>query len=375
MKMLPGRPSRAVPAAVVILVGCLASPGWTQERHDVPPAPDEATVEELSPPPRLLLRGFGNIDYRYEDGELPNTFVLGQLDLFMTSELADDVSVLAEIVFEGKPGEEERTIDVERYEMKYSPHDAFNVALGRMHTVLGFWNQTYHHGTWFQTTAARPEIYRFEDESGVLPIHEVGLRIFGAQSLPGLRLHYAASISNGRAANASDVITVQDPNDHKAVNLWLGISPKAVPGLQFGGVFHGDRIPPDPTRPRRENEMTERIWGGFAVYQKAPLELLSEAFKIRHQDRVTSEVFDTTGLYAQAAYAVGKFKPYYRYDRVRGVGKDPYYPTSVRDASKHTLGVRFDPRDRLALKLDLSRDRPHPGATINAVALQAAVTF
>lgn len=353
----------------------LVAPGSAQARQDPPAAPEEAAVEEVSPAPRLLFRGFGNIDYRHEDGGLPNTFVLGQLDLFMTSELSDDVSVLAEVVFEGKEGREERVIDVERYQIKYSPLDAFNVAIGRMHTVLGYWNQTYHHGTWFQTTASRPEVYRFEDENGVLPIHEVGLRVFGAQSFPGLRLHYDASVTNGRAADSSEVVTVQDPNAHKAVNLWLALSPKAIPGLQVGGVFHADRIPPDPSRAGRENALGERIWGGFVAYQNAPVELLSEAFRIRHEDRVTGGLFKTTGLYAQAAYALGRFKPYYRFDHVKGAAADPYYPDTLRDAHRHTLGLRFDPLSRLTLKLDLSHDRPDSGATFNAAALQMAVTF
>jgi hypothetical protein len=362
-------------AGIAMLLGCLAAPGWAQVQQEVPSPPEEAGLEELSPSPKLLLRGFGNIDYRYEDGNLPNTFVLGQLDLFMTSELSDNVSVLAEVVFEGKEGEEERIIDVERYQIKYSPRDALNVTVGRMHTVLGYWNQTYHHGTWFQTTAFRPDVYRFEDEGGILPIHEVGLRVFGAQSLPGLRFHYAASVANGRAADAREVVTVQDPNKHKAVNLWVGVLPKAVPGLQAGGAFHEDRIPPDLSRPGRENELEETIWAGFFVYQHAPIELLSEAFRIRHEDQVRGEVFNTTGLYAQAAYAFGKFKPYYRFDHVEGAAADPYYPDTLRDVHKHTLGVRVDPWSRLTLKLDLSHDRPEPGVTLNAAALQVAVTF
>ncbi len=373
--MMLARRVLAGPAGVAMLLACLALPGWAQVEQEAQSPPEEAALEDVSPSPKLLLRGFGNIDYRYEDGDLPNTFMLGQLDLFMTSELSDDVSVLAEVVFEGKEGTQEFIIDVERYQIKYSPLDAFNLAIGRMHTVLGYWNQTYHHGSWFQTTAFRPDVYRFEDENGVLPVHEVGLRVFGAQSLPGLRLHYAASIGNGRAADAHEVVTVQDANEHKSVNLWIGVSPKAVAGLQVGGVFHDDRIPPDPFRRGRENELGERIWGGFFVYQRAPIEFLSEGFRIRHEDRVSGEVFNTTGLYAQAAYAFGKFKPYYRFDHLEGAAADPYYPDTVRDVHKHTLGVRIDPWSRLTFKLDLSHDRPDPGVPFSAAALQVAVTF
>jgi hypothetical protein len=344
-------------------------PGEPAETAETPP--EEAAVSH----PRILFGAFGNIDYRYEDTEIPNTFALGQLDFFLTTELATDVSLLAEVVFEATEGSEERIIDVERYQIKYSPSDAFNVVLGRMHTELGYWNQAYHHGTWFQTTAYRPEVYRFEDEDGVLPIHEVGLRLFGATSAGGLRVEYNASLTNGRAVKARDVVTFQDPNGHKAVNLWLGLSPRTWTGFKFGGVFHEDRIAPDPTRPSRANELSERIWGGFVVYQRRPIELLAEAFAIHHEDRVTGERFKTTGLYAQAAYGFGLVKPYYRFDLLDGAAADPYYAGSVRDARKHTVGIRSDPWSRVAVKLDLSHDRPISGESFNAVTAQVAVTF
>ena len=47
----------------------------------------------------------------------------------------------------------------------------FNVSIGRGHTAMGYWNQTFHHGKWFQTTTDRPAIYRFEDDIGILPVH------------------------------------------------------------------------------------------------------------------------------------------------------------------------------------------------------------
>ena len=369
------RSSAPTRTALAVAWALLSSTRPAAAQQEPPPLQEEVAQEEPSPSPKLLLRGFGDIDFRREDSDLPSTFTLGQLDLFMTSAITDDVSVLAEIVFEGKEGREERIIDVERYQIKYAPSDLLNVAIGRMHTVLGHWNQTYHHGTWFQTTVFRPDVYRFEDDDGVLPIHEVGLRLFGARSVPGLRLEYNASVANGRSPDPREVTTVQDVNGSKALSFWLSAAPKAAPGLKFGGVFHTDRIPRDATRPDRENELDERIWGGFLVYQRAPLELLSEAFDIRHEDRVTHGVFKTTGLYAQGACALGRFKPYYRYDLVDGAAKDPYYPDTLRDANKHTLGVRFDPWARLAVKLEFSHDRPDPGKPFGAAALQVAVTF
>ena len=56
----------------------------------------------------------------------------------------------------------------------------FNVAVGRYHTAIGYYNNAYHHGKWLQTAAERPHIYDFEDSGGLLPIHNVGVSVSGA---------------------------------------------------------------------------------------------------------------------------------------------------------------------------------------------------
>ena len=185
----------------------------------------------------------------------------------MTSALTDDLSVLAEIVFEAG-GHEERIIDVERYQIKYSPSDSFNVAIGRMHTILGYWNQTYHHGTWFQTTAFRPDVYRFEDEDGVLPIHEVGLRVFGARSLRGSASTTARAWPTAAGPSPAEVDNVQDVNGSKAVNLWLAACSRPLPASSSAASF--TTIASRLTRrgPARERARAERIFGGFFAYQR-----------------------------------------------------------------------------------------------------------
>src|SRR6267142_555838 len=66
---------------------------------------------------------------------------------------------LSEIVFEGGPdniygvtrGEINTfSVDVERYLIQYSYNDYLNVAAGRFHTAIGYYNTAYHHSTWFQ---------------------------------------------------------------------------------------------------------------------------------------------------------------------------------------------------------------------------------
>jgi hypothetical protein len=284
--------------------------------------------------------------------------------------------VLAEVVLEAPHHEESQIADVERFQLRFAPSDLFQLSAGRMHTMLGYWNQAYHHGAWLQTTASRPEVYRWEDESGgLLPVHEVGLRVSGAVSWAPVRVEYSGSLANGRAESATDVVTLQDPNETKAVNLWLGVTPHVLPGLQLGGAVVIDTIPPDPARPGREDALHERILGAFAVYPGTRLELLAEAFAILHESESGAGRWDSSGLYAQAAFAAGRFKPYYRFDLVRRDDGDPYFEPVTRDLAKHTVGLRVDPWSSLALKLELGHSRPGEGDSFTAVAAQAAFRF
>jgi hypothetical protein len=362
--------------AAALLAFLSATRAFAQEAPPSPspsPSPEAAAAPEETPP-RLLIKGFGNVDFRAEfDGHSSSSFALGEMDLFITSELADNLSFLTEVVFEPKVGEEK--LDIERYQIEYSFSDLLNVSLGRMHTMLGHWNQAYHHGVWFQMTAFRPEIYLFEDEGGVLPVHELGLRVSGSRATSVARLEYSLSVANGRGPVVDRFENFRDYDRSKAVNLWLAAGLRRPAGLKVGGVFHTDTIPPDPLDPaRRPAPLSERIVGGFVSYQRGRTEVLGEVLRVTHEEDGSGRRFRTSGFYLQASHRRGRFTPYYRFEGIdRGAG-DPYYPSSD-DLRRHVGGLRVDPWPWAALKLELSHDAPDPGADFSAATLQAAFTF
>ncbi len=108
-----------------------------------------------------------------------NGFKNGALDLLLSNNVGDKLSWLAEITIEedmtNQPG-----IDAERAYLKYTVGDWLQISAGRTHTALGYWNDTYTHGTWFQVPIEHPYIYRFEDQGGLLPTHSVGLKLSAA---------------------------------------------------------------------------------------------------------------------------------------------------------------------------------------------------
>jgi hypothetical protein len=327
----------------------------------------------------LTLRAFGNLDLEYRSDQRRGEFSLGELDLFASSELSDTLSVLAEVVLEPDAGGE-FVLDVERYQLRYAPLDALHVTVGRMHTALGFWNQTYHHGKWFQTTAERPEVYNFEDHGGVLPLHEVGVQALGRARLAALSIDCSVSVSNGRGETPGSVQSIGDLDGHKAVNVWLAGSPRGVPGTQGGAVLRFDRIPAG----RAGEAMRERVSGIFAVYQRSRVEVLAEAFRITHEGVESGRSYRTEGLYVQGSARLGGYRVYYRFDDLDLAEADPFYalrefrdpdPTLLGDVTAHTLGARFDPWPWTAVKVEVVRQRPRPGPAFWIARVQAAYTF
>src|SRR6266446_6355025 len=114
----------------------------------------------------LRIRGFSDITFHGNDLKGNTTsFSLGQLDLFVTSDLSEKLKFLSEIVFEA--GRDNLFgVDVERLLLTYSFGDFLNVGVGRFHSAIGYYNTAYHHSTWLQTTTGRPFLFEFEDRGG-----------------------------------------------------------------------------------------------------------------------------------------------------------------------------------------------------------------
>lgn len=93
------------------------------------PPPDESALRGSFP--QLKIRGFGDVSYHWADrGPDKSAFKLGQFDLFITSQLAENLSVLAETVIEAD--ENDRFgIEIERLLLQYSPREYFKIAVGR----------------------------------------------------------------------------------------------------------------------------------------------------------------------------------------------------------------------------------------------------
>ncbi|MBI3617904.1 MAG: hypothetical protein HY210_06790 [Candidatus Omnitrophica bacterium] len=345
------------------------------------PAVTEASnEEEKTSAPKLTLRGFGHVQYDYSRSDFSdgtsgdtNHFTVGGVDLFITSQISDKISFLNETTFELE-ADGANKLDVERVLLNYAAHDKFNVSIGRGHTALGYWNQTFHHGRWLETTTDRPAIYRFEDDGGILPTHFVGLEFSGTLDMPGGTLSYVSNLANGRGKIEDEVTLIQDHNDSKMAGGMLTYKPAAVEGLGFGVNYLHDTIPARAGTANRGAEIDENLSGAHLFYLKDPFEAILEGQFINHFNHATGMRDETVGGYGQLAYKMGKYKPYVRFDWLNISDRDPFYQGLVEDETSHTLGIRYEVTTFNAIKLEY-RHSDKDNSKNNEAAIQSSFAF
>ena len=344
--------------------------------HNQIPAPAGASF------PYVRVRGFGDLGYTAVNTAAgTNGFGFGQLDIFATAKLSSKLGVLVETVLEADQATNQIGIDIERLLLQYRQSDFFNLDVGRYHQSIGYYNTAYHHGRWFQTTVGRPFMFLFEDEGGLLPIHNVGVSASGRLPSGPLGLHYVFEAGNGRAYRTIDADPVQnshDENNGKSVNLALFARPQSWPGWELGGSVYRDRLTPLGQSPIRQY-----IYSGHAVYIKDRVEFLNEGIWMRHarqSDAGRQEIRSSVpAFYTQFAYRVApSWRPYLRYEYMNAAASDPIARAALGTSGWRqdmTVGVRFDAAEFMAIKFQLERIERRDLARTYRAMLNLSFTF
>jgi hypothetical protein len=384
---LPTSPVPALlPASIVTTQAAKSAPAQTAATSsaEAEQTQSDNAMERMDVSRTLLrIRGFGDISLHGDTQQGDTTsFSLGQLDLFVTSDVSDKFRFLSEIVFEnggtniygtqvGDPNSFD--VDVERYLLQYSHNDYFNLSAGRGHTAIGYYNTEYHHSSWLQTATGRPFLFNFEDQGGILPIHTVGVTASGQIPSGSLGLHYVAEMGNGRASRTplseEPVQNDVDDQNHKAFNFAVFARPEAVHGLQTGFSIYRDLLAPTNS-PR----IGESILAAHAVLVRPKYEWLNEVLLDRHAIQGTNRAYNTPGFYTQLSRQFGAYRPYLRYQYINVANTEPIFP-DVGLRQGPSLGLRFDASESVALKFQYDYTTLRNQPAVNALALQLGFTF
>ena len=168
---------------------------------------------------------FSHVDSVISDNDL-NTerddVELGESSLFVTGNLSSQLSLLFEGTFQPDRYRTDTT-RLERLRIRYDIDSQHYLILGKIHTPINYWNDSYHHGRLFFPTISRPlALDRFA------PIHEIAVRV-GAKNLTDYGLFYDFVIGSGQNATAEDDIF---GNGVKSYTFNVGFMPASNWSLQ-----------------------------------------------------------------------------------------------------------------------------------------------
>ena len=309
------------------------------------------------------LKLFGDVGFRYHDptptGQEHTQFFLGSLGFVANAQLGDHFRVLSESVIadRGGPGGA-ISVDQERLWAMWTINDAIYVKMGTEHSPVSRWNQLYHHGRWLETAISRPLLAAFEGGGGILAMHTTGIELGGRLQADASDFEWFLSVANGRGMNPTEKRRSSDSNEGKKLDAGLAFLPTAVPDLRIGTSFTDDEIPADPTSelPGRARSIREFVATANVQYRNGPFELLGEFGWVEHEIRASQTSFHHDSGYLQLAYRAGEVTPYARMDYRRMDRMDPFYSDFNRDLDilRPIVGLRYDPSDNLAVKLEFS---------------------
>ena len=307
------------------------------------------------------IKGFvaAGINYKAEGDNL--SFGYGEQDLFITSELSDRFSFLGETVFKYK---NEFKVSVERIIIKYNYKGNHNILIGRHHTPLNYWNDTYHHGRLFFPTISRPEIF----SAKIIPIHTTGIS-FQGYNLTKIKFGYDIMIGNGIGSPE-----ITDNDDNKSISI--GLHSKPIGGLRIGASGYFDKISAGAKIPGGEaaEDIVQQIFSGSVAYFnfESPYEFLAE---VSHATNATDSLGSkqASAFYIYAGYKIGKLVPYMRYDNIFYQNSEMFYKKN--NVEMVVIGLRYEYNYLTVIKLEYQYDEKESSGFSNSINLQVAVGF
>ena len=335
----------------------------------------------LGPVPRLAaqrtqIRGFVDVTAFQQDGKL--NFALGEQDLFITSEITERLTFLGETVFKYSPKSATSfNISIERIILKYNYAGNHSILIGKHHTPVNYWNDTYHHGRVFFPTIERPLVF----SQGIIPLHTTGISLQG-QNLGAVRFGYDLMMGNGQASG-----DVEDDNAYKSVTAAVHVKPRD--GLRIGASLYHDVISkgsvmhshtggPNTVALSKINQklITTSVAYNDSVFSKK-YELLAESSMAVN----TSDSYGRQNALASYVYAgirlTDKIIPYIRFDDIRYRTRE----TSFTDDNIQAFvgGLRYELSYLAVLKLEYQhtdgRAPAHGAHPSDKVIFQVAVGF
>lgn len=322
---------------------------------------------------------FGDATFRDNDAEGESTsFAVGAVDFFATVPIDDKTRAFIEYVFEG--GDHGLVTDLERIWVARDLNDNLTLGAGRFHAPLGYWNRTYHHGSFMQDTVSRPFFLDFEDgAAGVLPVHTVGIMGWGETDVGSGTLGYEFAISNGSSIDTDEfglsaspdgkpeigINSAGDVNSNKSIGARIRYNFGTLPlhiaafvniqavaedgdGIQ-SGIGSGDAL------------MDQTISGIDSQANIGPVSVLFEYYNFSHDSKIADgDSSSGSAYYLQLDFNINDdLKILFRNEDLSFDSDDPWFALlGAGEGNQNLVGARLELSDTNALKLEVARFSP-----------------
>ena len=330
-------------------------------------------------------KGFGEVDYQVLNQRIPElgsygfvpgsagNFYSGDFALFLSSQLTNRTSVLAEIALEETDAQNYKS-DLRRILLKYDLNDRLRTSFGRFQTAIGYYNWAFRSAAWLQTTADRPLVMEYASNGGILPTQGIGLEATGAIFSPKLGLNYIAQY--GSADTIRPDLTgdgnITDENNGNYFNVGLFARPDRFPGLQVGTSYYHDQISDLPAQAIQRYGQT--IVNAYAVENEQGLEFITEGFLVRHELIGSPVAYDTSAFYSQISKRWWRVRPFFRYQYTNAGRTNPIF-SDVGLRHGPSFGLRYDIDNYFAFKAQLDHTMRRDLPDLSGLHLQLAFTF
>jgi hypothetical protein len=239
--------------------------------------------------------------------------------------------------------------------------------IGRFHSPSRYWNSTYHHGQYMQTSISRPLIEQFEDDGGVLPTHIAGFMLETMNSLKGstglqTTVSFGAGPSIGKEQLQPVDLLDPDSNHGAAADLRLGFLPDQFGDNQIGLIMGWADLEID------ENETAEQVGlqrveqytiGAYLDWNWPNWKVVGTVVYVNNQDKLQTRTLEDsfTSGYIQAQYSFHEDWILYGRLEESNDAEDSLYLTLFPNtiADRQVLGLRFDFARSQALTLEVAR--------------------
>jgi len=331
---------------------------------------EEILSHEEGSPPSPQITGWSDINFSDTDEpDRTSGFSQGQIVLHMSSSLTQTTSVFSELSFSSKTTG--TAVGVERLIIRFDQGDLLKLSFGRDHTPINWWNMSFHHGLWLQTSIDRPEMTKFGGT--FIPVHFLGASLTGSVPAEGLNFSYTASVGNGRAQAISGAGDAGDANDNRAWLVNLFARPDRFFGLQIGTSFYQDKISLNDGR-----SFEEWIASAHFVWQKEDPEVIAEFANVNHR-QAGGRSSDSQAYYIQVAYRLPWFdslwKPYYRFERFDVPSDAVLFKQSDFNKETSIIGIRYDASYFAAFKGEYRQHHRQGMPDVNGYFGQVSFTF